>query len=150
MAASSRSSVSTKIWALAVGILLVIALYTAGWFYAASTLKEKTLALLGDQQRHGVSALCQDAEYRGYPFRIGLFCSKVSIDDKTNGVSATFGALRSAAQIYQPNHIVWELDGPAETAPAPALPHLRNGKACNPASSQASAAWIAAPPSSRA
>ena len=115
MAASSRSNVSAKIWALAAGILLVIGLYTAGWFYAASMLKEKTLALLGDQQRHGVTAICQDAEYRGYPFRIGLFCSKVSIDDKTNGVAATFGALRSAAQIYQPSHIVWELDGPAET-----------------------------------
>ncbi|MFD1745133.1 DUF2125 domain-containing protein [Rhizobium helianthi] len=115
MAASSRSGVSSKLWALAAGIVLVTGLYTAGWFYAASVLKEKTLALLGAQQQHGVTAECHDAEYRGYPFRIGLFCSKVTIDDSANGVSASFGALRSAAQVYQPSHIVWELDGPAET-----------------------------------
>ena len=114
MAASSRRSVSGKLWLLACAVVLAIALYTAGWFYAASALKEKTLALLGRQERNGVTAECVDAEYRGYPFRIGLFCSKVAVDDRKNGVSATFGALRSAAQVYNPRHIVWELDSPAE------------------------------------
>lgn len=114
MAASSRRSVSTKIWALGAFIVLVIALYTAGWFYAASLLKERTLALLGSQEKAGVTAECADAEYRGYPFRIGLFCSRVSVDDRTNGISAVFGGLRSAAQVYEPTHVVWELDGPSE------------------------------------
>ncbi|OHV82053.1 DUF2125 domain-containing protein [Rhizobium sp. LCM 4573] len=113
MAASSRSGVSRKLWFLASAVLVVIALYTAGWFYAASVLKEKTLALLGSQEAKGVSAACTDAEYRGYPFRIGLFCSQVAVDDRNNGISATFGQLRSAAQIYNPGHIVWELDSPA-------------------------------------
>lgn len=114
MAASSRTGVSGKLWLLACGVVLVIALYTAGWFYAASALRERTLTLLGSQERNGVSAECSDAEYRGYPFRIGLFCSKVAIDDRVNGISATFGALRSAAQVYNPGHIVWELDSPVE------------------------------------
>jgi hypothetical protein len=115
MAASSRSGISGKIWALGAGVVVVVGVYTAGWFYAASLLKEKTLALLGQQQQRGMTAECVDAEYRGYPFRIGLFCAKVAVDDRENGVSATFGALRSAAQIYQPSHVVWELDSPAET-----------------------------------
>lgn len=114
MAASSRSGVSRKLWLLALGIVLVIALYTAGWFYAASTLRQNTLSLLGSQQRNGISAECADAEYRGFPFRIGLFCSRVAIDDQVNGISGTFGALRSAAQVYNPGHIVWELDSPIE------------------------------------
>ncbi|MFB9952753.1 DUF2125 domain-containing protein [Rhizobium puerariae] len=114
MAASSRTGVSRKLWLLACGVILVIALYTAGWFYAASTLREQTLSLLGSQQKNGISADCGDAEYRGYPFRIGLFCSKVAVDDRTNGISATFGALRSAAQVYDPGHVVWELDSPIE------------------------------------
>ncbi|WP_137132176.1 DUF2125 domain-containing protein [Rhizobium sp. FY34] len=114
MAASSRSGVSGKIWALAVGVTLVVGVYSAGWFYAASMLKEKTLALLGEQQQRGMTAQCVNAEYRGYPFRIGLFCEKIAVDDSKNGISASFGALRSAAQVYQPSHIVWELDSPAE------------------------------------
>lgn len=114
MSASSRSGVTGKIWLLACGVILVIAIYTAGWFYAASALKEKTLALLGNRQDAGLSAECSDADYRGYPFRIGLFCSKVAVDDRVNGISATSGALRSAAQVYNPSHIVWELDSPLE------------------------------------
>lgn len=114
MAASSRSGVSGKLWALSVGIVLFVGVYTAGWFYAASLLKEKTLALLGEQQQRSMTAECVDAAYRGYPFRIGLFCSRIVVDDRANGIAATFGALRSAAQVYQPSHIVWELDSPAE------------------------------------
>lgn len=114
MAASSRSGVSGKLWLLASGVVVVIALYTAGWFYAASFLKEQTLAILGSQKQNGISAECTDTDFRGYPFRIGLFCSRVAVDDQRNGISATFGALRSAAQIYAPGHIVWELDSPVE------------------------------------
>ena len=121
MAASSRSGVSGKIWLLATGIVIAIAVYTGGWFYAASLLKEQTLALLGSQEKNGISAECSDAEYRGYPFRIGLFCSKVAVDDRQNGISGTFGALRSAAQVYNPGHIVWELDSPAEIRTAQGL-----------------------------
>ncbi|MGK6313190.1 DUF2125 domain-containing protein [Neorhizobium sp. DT-125] len=114
MAASSRSGVTGKLWLLAFGVVLIVALYTAGWFYAASTLRERTLAQLGSHERNGISARCDDADYRGYPFRIGLFCSKVAVDDRVNGISATFGSLRSAAQVYDPGHIVWELDSPVE------------------------------------
>jgi hypothetical protein len=114
MAASSRTGVSGKLWLLACLVVLFIALYTAGWFYAASLLREKTLAMLGSRASQGFAAECVDAEYRGYPFRIGLFCSKVTVDDKENGISGNFGALRSAAQVYDPGHIIWEMDAPAE------------------------------------
>ncbi|HEV7437341.1 MAG TPA: DUF2125 domain-containing protein [Pseudorhizobium sp.] len=114
MAASSRTNVSRKIWFLAAAIIIAIAVYTGGWFYAASLLKEKTLALLGSQEANGISVRCADATYRGYPFRIGLFCSSLALDDRNNGISATAGALRSAAQVYDPSRIVWEVDGPAQ------------------------------------
>ncbi|MDO3432915.1 DUF2125 domain-containing protein [Rhizobium sp. CBN3] len=119
MAASSRSGSSQtgnskKFWLLGGGILLVIALYTGGWFYAASALKTTVLKAIAPRDPAGVTGECSDIEFRGYPFRIGLFCSKVDVDDNVNGVSATFGALRSAAQVYAPSHIVWELDSPAE------------------------------------
>ncbi|MFN7103458.1 MAG: DUF2125 domain-containing protein [Pseudorhizobium sp.] len=114
MSASSRTSVSRKIWLLAMAVVLAIGLYTGGWFYAASALREKTLALLGGQEANGITVECADADYRGYPFRIGLFCSRVALDDRNNGISATLGALRSAAQVYAPDQIVWEVDAPAQ------------------------------------
>ncbi|MBX5106228.1 DUF2125 domain-containing protein [Rhizobium lentis] len=119
MAASSRSGSSQtgsgkKFWLLGGGVLLVIALYTAAWFYAASALKTTVLKAIAPGNQAGVRGECADIEFRGYPFRIGLFCSKIDVDDNVNGVSATFGALRSAAQVYAPGHIMWELDSPAE------------------------------------
>lgn len=119
MAASSRSGSSQsgsgkKFWLLGGGVLLAIALYTGGWFYAASALKTTVLKAIAPGGEAGVSGECSDIEFRGYPFRIGLFCSRIDVDDNVNGVSATFGALRSAAQVYAPGNIVWELDSPAE------------------------------------
>lgn len=121
MAASSQSGSSRKFWWLGLSIVLVIAVYTGGWFYAASQLKETVLRAIAPRNTAGVSGECTDIDFRGYPFRIGLFCSKVDVDDNKNGVSASFGQLRSAAQVYAPGHIVWEMDSPAEIRTANGL-----------------------------
>lgn len=113
MAASSQSRSSRKFLFLAIGIIVFVAIYTAGWFYAANRLQETVIRVISPGGSAPVSAECPDMAFRGYPFRIGLFCSKVDVTDTRNGVSASFGALRSAAQIYAPGHIVWELDSPA-------------------------------------
>lgn len=124
MAASSRngrSGTGRKFWLLGTGVVAAVALYTGGWFYAANQLQSRLTAFLGRDHASGVSVNCPDMEFRGYPFRIGLFCSKVTVDDLPNGISATFGALRSAAQVYAPWQAVWEMDGPAEVRAAPGL-----------------------------
>ncbi len=121
MAASSQSRTSRKFLFLGLGIVLVIAIYTAGWFYAAQKLQETVIKAIAPGGTSNVTGQCEDMAFRGYPFRIGLFCSKVDIEDATNGVNASFGALRSAAQIYAPGHIVWELDSPAKITTAHGL-----------------------------
>lgn len=114
MAASSQSGTAKKILWLAIAVAVAIGLYTAGWFYAANRLKQTVLNVISPSQARSVSGECGDMAFRGYPFRIGLFCSKVTVDDSQNGISASFGELRSAAQVYDPGHIVWELDSPAQ------------------------------------
>ncbi|MDI7862598.1 DUF2125 domain-containing protein [Rhizobiaceae bacterium n13] len=124
MASSSEGGYSgsgRKFWLLGIGVAAAIALYTAGWFYAANQLQSRLTALLGRNPESGVTVDCPDMAFRGFPFRIGLFCSKVTVDDKPNGLSATFGALRSAAQVYAPWHAVWEMDGPAEIRATPGI-----------------------------
>ncbi len=111
--ASGKSTVAKKVTILGVCVVAAIGLYTGGWYFAAEKIKEKTLELIAGGPDAPVTATCRDAEMRGYPFRLGLFCSGVNVDDHRNGVSASFGALRSAAQVYDPQHIVWELDQPA-------------------------------------
>jgi hypothetical protein len=121
MAASSQSTSNKKFLLLGSGIVLAIAVYTGGWFYAASALRETVLKTTSPAGGKEITGECVDMDFRGYPFRIGLFCSKVNVDDSTNGISASFGSLRSAAQVYAPNHIVMELDSPAEIRTAHGL-----------------------------
>lgn len=121
MATSSRSAISRKFGLLGFAVLAAVLLYTAGWFYATSVMKER-LTLAFDRGNPAAAAVaCDDMDVRGFPFRLGVFCSRVAIDDHRNGLSATFGAFRSAAQVYAPGHIVWEMDGPAEIRSAPGL-----------------------------
>ncbi len=124
MASSSHagtSGVTRKLVRLAVAVVLVVALYTGGWFYAASWLKDTLDRQLTASVKGMHSASCSNLSVRGFPFRIGLFCDAVGIDDRPAGLSATFGALRSAAQVYRPGHAVVELDGPAQVRVTPDL-----------------------------
>ncbi|PHP65540.1 hypothetical protein CSC94_18250 [Zhengella mangrovi] len=101
------------IW-LAVSIVAAIALYTAGWFYIAGRLEEQTRLALARQAERGVEAECASPEARGYPFRIGLFCDATGWRRPEGGIAVKAGALRTAAQVYAPSHVVGEIDGPAE------------------------------------
>ncbi|WP_313522177.1 DUF2125 domain-containing protein [Shinella sp.] len=124
MASSSRtdaSGVTRKMIRLAVAVLVVLALYTGGWFYAASWVKNTLDRQLAASEKGLHSASCSNLDVRGFPFRIGLFCDLVALDDRATGLSATFGALRSAAQVYRPGHAVLELDGPAQIRITPDL-----------------------------
>lgn len=124
MASSSRtdaSGVTRKLVRLAIAVVLAGALYTGGWFYAASWLKETLTRQLTASEQGLHSASCNNLSVRGFPFRIGLFCDAVGIDDRASGLSASFGALRSAAQVYRPGHAVIELDGPAQMRVTPDL-----------------------------
>lgn len=99
------------VW-LAVGIAVFGLAWTAGWHFVADRIETRlplTLQQLAGQQ---AQAECANAEVRGYPFRFGLFCDRISYDSARSGLRAEGGALRSAAQFYRPNHIVSELDGP--------------------------------------
>jgi len=104
---------SRRFFWLALLIVAAIAAYSAGWFYIAGQLTQRTEAALAALSRAGNRAVCEQPEARGYPFRIGLFCNATFFEDRSTGFSVATGALRSAAQIYAPLHAIVEADGPA-------------------------------------
>lgn len=97
------------IW-LAFGIIVAIAIYTGGWFWAASKVKSETAEFLARLHERGQQADCTNAQAKGYPFRIGLFCDGVAFADSKLGLALSGSGFRSAAQIYQPAKVVGELD----------------------------------------
>lgn len=97
------------IWLLA-GIVAAIAVYTGGWYWAAGKLEDETAKYLSRLHERGQQADCSNAEAKGYPFRLGLFCDAIAFADPKLGFSLSDAGLRSAAQIYQPAKVVGELD----------------------------------------
>lgn len=107
------------VW-LVVAIVLVIAGYSAAWHYAADFVAARVTETIARANSDGRRANCENPQVRGYPFRIGLFCQSVLFEDGRAGLGVRARALRSAAQVYSPRHIIAELDGPA-TVQAPGI-----------------------------
>lgn len=114
MASSERKpNYSRRFLWLAVFIVVLFGGYSALWFYAAGKLETIAGAAMAKFGRVGRSAECTNLMVRGYPFRMGLFCDGVRYEDPRRQVAASAAAFRSAAQVYNPFHVVAELDGPA-------------------------------------
>jgi len=110
--AHASSPSSRKIAWLAGAIVAGILLWTIGWYFIATKVEEHLPATLAQIVGPDANAECTKADVRGYPFRFGLFCENLSYTNTAESITATTGALRSAAQFYQPQHVVAEIDGP--------------------------------------
>jgi hypothetical protein len=105
---------SRRIKYLGIGILVFLALYTGLWFWGASYLKREIAKGLAQANASGTQAECANLDIKGFPFRAGVFCDKVTFADPSQKISASFGAFRSAAQVYDPARGIIELDGPLQ------------------------------------
>jgi len=109
------------VW-LGVFIVVLFGGYSAAWYYVANLIETRVPTVLAAAAERGANADCEKPVARGFPFRIGLYCDRVSFADQ-RGTSVSAGALRTAAQVYNPFLIVGELDGPATIeTPASAQP----------------------------
>jgi hypothetical protein len=102
-------------WARAIVLVGVIAGVFGGWTWlwrlASDRLESEIGSAVTRLAARGVQARCDGQAIGGFPFRIGVFCDRVTAStDRGWHVSA--GALRTAAQAYNPGHAVVELDGP--------------------------------------
>ncbi|UIJ72416.1 DUF2125 domain-containing protein [Aurantimonas sp. HBX-1] len=111
MAASSGSARKAYLWIVAVAVALFLAL-SGAWYYLAAQLEARVDAAIEDAAADGVEIGCPNRAVVGYPFRLGLRCDAVTVDPRGEGLRLTAGALRTAAQIYQPTRVVSELDSP--------------------------------------
>ena len=105
-------SATRKIKWLAIGIAVVIALYTGGWFFLASQVNRGVQTAIQQAEANGTAITCADQDVGGYPFRLGVRCDRTVIETP-DGARVQAGAFRSAAQVYEPRRIISELDGPA-------------------------------------
>ncbi|OLP62124.1 hypothetical protein BJF93_01350 [Xaviernesmea oryzae] len=99
-------------------LILIALVYSGLWYVAAHQMETRLSALLASD-RFGVG--CQDMAVGGYPVRLTVGCSKLTVDNRARGTSGTFGAIEARAPVYSPGRIDADLSGPGEFRVAPDL-----------------------------
>lgn len=111
-----------------IGVVLVAVLLAAAlsgaWFYLAGRLDDEMTRAIEQAGGRGTQIYCPGREVFGYPFRLGFRCDAISVvRSGDRPFEMTGGSVRTAAQIYRPNHIVAEIDAPLRVA-TPEIPPL--------------------------
>ena len=101
-----------KLLMLIASIFIIPAIVTIIWYWLADNLQTTVQDQISKFSASGRTITCNNLDTRGFPFRMGIHCSHTAFDDNRTRTGITAGALRTAAQIYRPGHIVAELDGP--------------------------------------
>ncbi|MBZ9671586.1 DUF2125 domain-containing protein [Mesorhizobium sp. B3-2-1] len=105
-----------RLWWLAALILVLFALYSAGWFYLASRVRteaDKTVATLN---KSGIQAGCANLQVSGYPLSFAVSCDNLAYEDDAKNIAASAGSFNATAQIVQPLSPVANLRGPLRTS----------------------------------
>jgi len=111
-AASAGTARYSRFWLYTpfVLLLLVAIAWSAAWFAIRSRAGEALDGWLAAEARAGRQWTCQDRTIGGYPFRIEVICSSLSV--RQGAVTASLGRVESVAQVYQPRFVITEIDGP--------------------------------------
>lgn len=120
-ASKGISSASRKFLWLGTAVALAVAGWTGLWFYGAGRIEAYLPTAFAAAGRSGAEPVCENPEIRGYPFRVGLFCTSSGLVLTAEGTRIAAGEFRSAAQVYDPRHLVSEIDGPLTVAGADGL-----------------------------
>src|SRR6185436_13112411 len=114
--APARSSLRWVFLILAVVIL--VAGWTAVWFYAAERANAAIAGWIEREARAGRVYTCGSQSLRGYPFRIEVRCTDAALQMHAlqPPVSVRMGDVLFAAQIYQPTLLIGEWSAPLTIA----------------------------------
>ncbi len=110
---AARTGGSTRAFAWIAAVAVVLGtLLSVGWFVAADRLDAAAKRAIEAAAGGGTNIACAGRDVFCYPFRIGLRCESIVVDVPAKGIDVEAGALRTAAQVYRPDRVVAELDGP--------------------------------------
>lgn len=98
---------------IAVIVLVLIAAYTAGWFYVSDKIEVRAKADIAKLASQGVGVQCENLHMGGYPFRVNVICSSISWQKPSEGMALRAGRFTSGSPVYAPRSLSNELTGPA-------------------------------------
>lgn len=105
-----------KFAALLIAIVLVVGLWTAGWYWAAGEIRSQ-VALLGQNDGETDPKItCGALNVSGFPFRFDVECVDGTLVQQDTTVSVA--GLRLSAMVYNPTHVLASAKAPLTIADA--------------------------------
>jgi hypothetical protein len=89
---------------------LIAVAWSAAWWVIRTRTGEAIDGWLAAEAKIGRQWTCQDRQIGGYPFRIEVTCANLSV--QRGPVTASLGRIEAVAQVYQPRHVITEIEGP--------------------------------------
>lgn len=109
---------SGRLWLYAPFVLLVIlaVAWAAFWFYVRGRVAEAVDAALLREAGQGRSWTCNDRQISGFPFRVELRCSSLSLASARWGeaVKVQTGPSVALGQVYSPGLVIAQVTGPLQ------------------------------------
>lgn len=101
---------------LAIAVVVVVALWTFGWFWAAGELRQQVQLLADGDGEAKPKITCGSFTVTGFPFRLDAECRDGQVIDGDLTVTAT--ALRASLLVYNPTHVIFSAHAPIAYADA--------------------------------
>ena len=102
----------SRFWLLTPFALLAVV--AVAWSVAWVVIRQRTVdgldRWLAREAAAGRNWACADRAVGGYPFRIEVSCSALTL--RRGEATASLGRLLTVAQVYRPRHIIAEVSGP--------------------------------------
>ncbi|GLQ54209.1 DUF2125 domain-containing protein [Devosia nitrariae] len=96
---------------LALGLLLLVALWAGGWFYFAGEVRRNVEALASADGEITARLTCERLDVGGFPFRFDIDCAGAEII--SGDLRLTMPEIGASALVYRPTHLIAAAQGPA-------------------------------------
>ena len=95
-------------------VLLLWGAWSAAWFFISETAQEKFADWRKKSAAKGLSLICSEETWGGYPFRIEVNCKGFMLqkENKKSRLAVAFQDVHAVAQAYKPWHIIFKLNAP--------------------------------------
>ncbi|MDB5539892.1 MAG: hypothetical protein JWQ89_1619 [Devosia sp.] len=101
---------------LAIAVVVVVALWTAGWFWAVGEASRQVRLLAEADGESAPKLTCGTFDVSGFPFRFDAECLDATLVDRD--VTATFAGLKASVLVYNPSHVIFSAKAPLAYADA--------------------------------
>lgn len=102
---------------LLVAVIVVCLLWSAGWFFVQSQVRDSLATLATAPGTTAEPRLtCAQTSIGGFPFRIDIGCTEATL--VADDVTVTAAGIRASVQVYNPTHVLFSARAPLTTADA--------------------------------